>query len=144
MAPAPNAGIRPSWLRGAVRRRELERPHGQRHHAEPRVEAHSDLPHLGRLRGLLRSRAPATYRHLRVRATGAADRDQSLRSSRTVFSEVSDFSSVLRFIERIHGLPWLTARDRDANDLMGAFDFEQDPLERLVLRSGIAPLPPNG
>jgi phospholipase C len=52
----------------------------------------------------------------------------------TVFSEVSDFSSVLRFIERIHRLPALTARDRDANDLMGAFDFRQDPLEPLILQ----------
>jgi len=50
-----------------------------------------------------------------------------------IFSEVGDFSSVLRFIERIHRLPWLTARDRDANDLMGAFDFEQEPLAPMVL-----------
>jgi phospholipase C len=48
---------------------------------------------------------------------------------RSVFSETSDFSSVLRFIERVHDLPALTARDRDANDQMTAFDFAQRPIE---------------
>jgi hypothetical protein len=50
-----------------------------------------------------------------------------------VFSEVADFSSMLRFAERIHRLPWLTARDRDANDLLGTFDFTQPPREPLLL-----------
>ena len=50
-----------------------------------------------------------------------------------VFSEVADFSSMLRFAERIHRLPWLTARDRDADDLLGAFDFSQPPRAPLVL-----------
>jgi phospholipase C len=51
-----------------------------------------------------------------------------------VFSETSEFSSVLRFIEKLHGLPALTARDRTANDLLGAFDFTQEPREPLLLR----------
>ena len=50
-----------------------------------------------------------------------------------VFSEIADFSSMLRFAERIHRLPWLTARDRDANDLLGAFDFTQPPRDPLIL-----------
>jgi phospholipase C len=50
-----------------------------------------------------------------------------------IFHETSDFSSVLRFMERLYGLPSLTARDRDANDLMDAFDFRQDPLPPLDL-----------
>jgi phospholipase C len=50
-----------------------------------------------------------------------------------VFSEVADFSSMLRFAERIHRLPALTARDRDANDLLGAFDFTETPRDPLIL-----------
>ena len=44
-----------------------------------------------------------------------------------VYHETSDFSSVLRFIEELDGLPALTARDRTANDLMDAFDFQARP-----------------
>jgi phospholipase C len=51
-----------------------------------------------------------------------------------VFDQMSDFSSVLRFIEKLHGLPALTARDRQANDLLGTFDFEQAPRRPLVLQ----------
>jgi phospholipase C len=35
-----------------------------------------------------------------------------------------EFSSVLKFIETLHHLPSLTARDREADDMMGAFDFD--------------------
>ncbi len=38
-----------------------------------------------------------------------------------------EFSSVLRFIERLHGLPPLAARDRVAEDMLEAFDFSQRP-----------------
>ena len=51
----------------------------------------------------------------------------------TIFHRTADFSSVLRFIETIFHLPSLTERDRRANDLMGAFDFSQDPNPPLVL-----------
>ena len=50
-----------------------------------------------------------------------------------VFHETSDFTSVLRFIERLHGLPALTRRDRRANDLVDAFDFDQKPRRPLIL-----------
>jgi phospholipase C len=48
-------------------------------------------------------------------------------------SRTYDFSSVLRFIERLHGLPALSWRDRRANAMLGLFDFEQEPLEPLTL-----------
>jgi phospholipase C len=51
-----------------------------------------------------------------------------------VFSETADFSSVLRMIGRIFDLRALTDRDREANDLLGAFDFSQQPQRPLVLR----------
>lgn len=44
-----------------------------------------------------------------------------------VFHGVSDFTSILKFIETLHGLPPLTTRDEKADDLMGAFDFNQAP-----------------
>jgi phospholipase C len=44
-----------------------------------------------------------------------------------------EFSSVLKLIERVHGLPPLGARDRSARDLLEAFDFRQEPNPRLVL-----------
>jgi phospholipase C len=53
--------------------------------------------------------------------------------SGTIYSEVAEFSSVLRFIETIFDVRPLTARDRDAVDLLGAFDFRQEPLEPLLL-----------
>jgi phospholipase C len=42
-----------------------------------------------------------------------------------VFHETADFTSILKFIERLHGLAPLTTRDEQANDLMHAFDFQQ-------------------
>jgi phospholipase C len=50
-----------------------------------------------------------------------------------VWSETAEFSSVLRLIETIFDVPALTERDRNANDMLGAFDFRQDPLPPLVL-----------
>jgi phospholipase C len=44
-----------------------------------------------------------------------------------------EFASVLAFIEETFGLPALTARDRNADPLSGAFDFEAPPrIEKLV------------
>ncbi len=51
-----------------------------------------------------------------------------------VDSETYDFSSVLKTIERIHGLRPLAERDRRATDMLGAFDFDQEPLEPLILQ----------
>jgi len=44
-----------------------------------------------------------------------------------------EFSSLLAFIERLHGIRPLTSRDAAANDLFDAFDFDQQPLDPLVL-----------
>jgi phospholipase C len=40
-----------------------------------------------------------------------------------------DHTSVLAFIETLHGIEPLTARDAAANDLLNAFDFDQEPRE---------------
>jgi phospholipase C len=45
-----------------------------------------------------------------------------------------EFSSFLAFVERLHGLEPLTHRDRQANDLFDVFDFDQEPLEPLLLQ----------
>jgi phospholipase C len=51
-----------------------------------------------------------------------------------VDDNVYEFSSVLRFIEEIHGLPSLTERDARADPLSGAFDFRAQPrLDKLIL-----------
>ncbi len=39
----------------------------------------------------------------------------------------SDFTSILKFIERLYGLAPLTTRDEHASDLLEAFDFNQAP-----------------
>jgi len=44
-----------------------------------------------------------------------------------------EFSSVLRLIERLHGLAPLGNRDANANDMLGAFDFQSPPRPRLIL-----------
>jgi phospholipase C len=51
----------------------------------------------------------------------------------SIYHGTSDFSSVLRFIELRWDLPALTSRDRQADPLLGAFDFEQDPQPPLIL-----------
>jgi hypothetical protein len=41
---------------------------------------------------------------------------------------------VLRFIEDLHGLKPMTDRDRQADPLSGAFDFDREPrLDPLIL-----------
>ena len=42
-------------------------------------------------------------------------------------STVYEFSSVLKFIEDLHGLDPMTERDAQADPLSGAFDFTQEP-----------------
>ena len=49
-------------------------------------------------------------------------------------------SSVLKFIEERFGLPPLTDRDANANDLMDAFDFTQQPTPPFVLTPRSCPL----
>ncbi len=46
---------------------------------------------------------------------------------------VYEFSSLLKFVERRYGLAPLTTRDREANDLLDSFDFEQAPQPPLLL-----------
>ncbi len=45
-----------------------------------------------------------------------------------------EFSSMLRFVEDEWGLPTLTNRDKAANDMMGAFDFNQSVSPSFLLR----------
>jgi phospholipase C len=45
----------------------------------------------------------------------------------------SEFSSFLSFVERTFGIPPLTERDAQANDLFDLFDFDQEPLDPLIL-----------
>lgn len=57
-------------------------------------------------------------------------------------STVYEFSSVLKFIETLHDLDPLTERDRQADDMMGAFDFQQDSQGRqLLLKQRDCPKP---
>jgi phospholipase C len=46
---------------------------------------------------------------------------------------LADHTSILKFIEKLYGLPTLTTRDAQANDLLEAFDFSQSPRSPLVL-----------
>jgi phospholipase C len=49
-----------------------------------------------------------------------------------IFHETADFTSILKFIERLHGLAPLSTRDEQANDLMNAFDFRQPPRQAAI------------
>jgi phospholipase C len=51
-----------------------------------------------------------------------------------VDSATLEFSSVLRMIERVHGLPPLADRDLVAGDFLEAFDFTGKPRPPLPLR----------
>jgi hypothetical protein len=46
---------------------------------------------------------------------------------------VYEFSSVVKFIEETFGLPFLTQRDQQANDISDSFNFSQKPLAPLPL-----------
>jgi phospholipase C len=50
-----------------------------------------------------------------------------------ILHRTSEFSSVIRFIEELHGLPSMGRRDATANDLLDAFDFQQKPIPPLML-----------
>jgi phospholipase C len=50
-----------------------------------------------------------------------------------VFNGTSDFTSVLRFMEKLYGTPSLGRRDQTANDLIDTFDFTQRPNPPLIL-----------
>jgi phospholipase C len=50
-----------------------------------------------------------------------------------------DFSSVLRLIEKLHGLRPLGDRDAAADDLLDAFNFDTPPRPRLLLRQRDCP-----
>lgn len=57
-----------------------------------------------------------------------------------VDSTVYEFSSVLKFIETVHGLEPLTERDAQADPMLSAFDFDQDPSDRkLILEQRACP-----
>ncbi|HLZ59363.1 MAG TPA: alkaline phosphatase family protein [Ktedonosporobacter sp.] len=45
-----------------------------------------------------------------------------------------EFSSMLRFAEQTLDLPTMSARDKGANDMMGAFDFGQSPRAPLLMK----------
>ena len=51
-----------------------------------------------------------------------------------------EFSSVLKFIEDNFGLPSLTQRDANANDMMDSFNFSQNPLPPLYLQPRACPV----
>jgi phospholipase C len=56
-----------------------------------------------------------------------------------------EFSSVLKMIERIFDLPTLSSRDAMANDMLDAFDFDQEPRDPLILSPRSCPvMPPPG
>ena len=48
-------------------------------------------------------------------------------------STTYEFSSVLKFIETVHGLDPLTDRDAQADPMLAAFDFDQDPSDRQLI-----------
>jgi phospholipase C len=61
-----------------------------------------------------------------------------------VFKEVAEQASIPRFIERVFGAPALStldpaAQDGQANDLFGAFDFNQTPQPPLMLQTRTCP-----
>lgn len=57
-----------------------------------------------------------------------------------VISTPYEFSSVLKFVETRFGLPALTSRDANANDMTDSFNFNQTPLSKLVLPQRECPL----
>jgi len=57
----------------------------------------------------------------------------------TVSHTEYEFSSFLAFVEKRFHLPALTNRDRQANDMLDSFDFNQEPLPPLLLKTHSCP-----
>jgi phospholipase C len=53
-----------------------------------------------------------------------------------------EFASVLRFIETVFDVPPLTSRDANASDMLGAFDFSQQPIAPAPLQQRDCPVTP--
>jgi phospholipase C len=53
-----------------------------------------------------------------------------------------EFASVLRFIETVFNVPPLTSRDANASDMLGAFDFTQQPQKPFILHPRSCPAGP--
>jgi len=53
-----------------------------------------------------------------------------------------EFASVLHFIETIFDVPPMTSRDANANDMLGAFDFNQQPIAPMPLEQRNCPVTP--
>jgi len=53
-----------------------------------------------------------------------------------------EFASVLHFIETIFDVPPMTSRDANASDMLGAFDFNQQPIAPLPLEQRNCPVTP--
>lgn len=51
-----------------------------------------------------------------------------------------EFSSILKFVEELYGLPPLTERDANANDTTDSFDFTQSPRSPLILTPRHCPI----
>jgi hypothetical protein len=97
--------------------------------------------HLGRPRRLLQPRSTALRRSDWAWNPGAAARYFAVvRQGRNGVPQPYEFASILKFIETRFGIPPLTPRDQNANDLTDAFDFGQTPLQPLVLQERICPV----
>ena len=53
-----------------------------------------------------------------------------------------EFASVLHFIETIFDVPPMTSRDANASDMLGAFDFNQQPIAPMPLEQRNCPVMP--
>jgi phospholipase C len=53
-----------------------------------------------------------------------------------------EFASVLHFIETIFNVPPMTSRDANASDMLGAFDFNQQPIPPLLQQQRNCPITP--
>jgi len=49
---------------------------------------------------------------------------------------------VLHFIETIFNVPPMTSRDANASDMLGAFDFNQQPIPPLLQQQRKCPITP--
>src|SRR5262249_44762349 len=89
--------------------------------------------------GLLRSRSPLHRLTILARSARATLDYFSVCASGIHSHTFYEFSSVLKFIEERFGLPPLTDRDSEANDMLDSFDFDQRSLPPLILEQRQCP-----
>jgi hypothetical protein len=108
-------------------RNDMDRRNHRRNNAECILEQHCGNSHVGRLRRVLWPCTPTSTRPTRCQFPSPNHDHLAFRQTRLHRSTQYSFESIMKLIECSHNLSSLTARNAQANNLLPALDFNQQP-----------------